>query len=254
MRANPACRSRRPCLQRARATRPDDRGAPGGGIADSGAHALRAAFHQPIAAARRRAPGAKRSPRSSSCRAVIDRTRSGRRPACSAFQFLRRGGCRRPGPRTSDARRAAGQRRAPLDGIPVGLKDVDRRRRPAPGPPRARCSRTLFRPMTRTVTGKLKEAGAICWGRLNLDEFAMGSSTEQLRLSQDRPAIPGTWSGRPVAPRAQRAAAACAAERSCQGARLRHAADRSGSRLLFARFPARPGSSPPMAPRLALWI
>ncbi|MDE3084796.1 MAG: Asp-tRNA(Asn)/Glu-tRNA(Gln) amidotransferase subunit GatA [Verrucomicrobiota bacterium] len=79
--------------------------------------------------------------------------------------------------RASDARRAAGQARGPLDGIPVGLKDVIA----VAGQPLTASSRMLANfvsPYDATVTKKLKDAGAICWGRLNLDEFAMGSSTE----------------------------------------------------------------------------
>ncbi|HOD47000.1 MAG TPA: Asp-tRNA(Asn)/Glu-tRNA(Gln) amidotransferase subunit GatA [Opitutaceae bacterium] len=79
--------------------------------------------------------------------------------------------------RASDARRAAGQARGPLDGIPVGLKDVIS----VAGQPLTASSKILANfvsPYDATVTLKLKDAGAVCWGRLNLDEFAMGSSTE----------------------------------------------------------------------------
>ena len=79
--------------------------------------------------------------------------------------------------RASDARRAAGQARGPLDGIPVGLKDVIS----VAGQPLTASSKILgnfVSPYDATVTLKLKDAGAVCWGRLNLDEFAMGSSTE----------------------------------------------------------------------------
>jgi len=79
--------------------------------------------------------------------------------------------------RASDARRAAGQTRGPLDGIPVGLKDVIS----VAGQPLTASSKILANfvsPYDATVTLKLKDAGAVCWGRLNLDEFAMGSSTE----------------------------------------------------------------------------
>jgi aspartyl-tRNA(Asn)/glutamyl-tRNA(Gln) amidotransferase subunit A len=77
----------------------------------------------------------------------------------------------------SDARRAAGAARGPLDGIPIGMKDAIA----VAGQPLTASSRMLagfVSPYDATVTRRLKEAGAICWGRLNLDEFAMGSSTE----------------------------------------------------------------------------
>jgi aspartyl-tRNA(Asn)/glutamyl-tRNA(Gln) amidotransferase subunit A len=79
--------------------------------------------------------------------------------------------------RASDARRAEGRALGPLDGIPVGLKDVIA----VDGQPLTASSRMLERfvsPYDATVTRRLKDAGAVLWGRLNLDEFAMGSSTE----------------------------------------------------------------------------
>ncbi len=77
----------------------------------------------------------------------------------------------------SDERRAAGKARGPLEGIPVGLKDVIS----VAGQPLTASSKMLANfvsPYDATVTQKLKNAGAVLWGRLNLDEFAMGSSTE----------------------------------------------------------------------------
>lgn len=77
----------------------------------------------------------------------------------------------------SDARRAAGNARGPLEGIPIGLKDVIS----VAGQPLTASSKMLenfVSPYDATVTTKLKEAGAVIYGRLNCDEFAMGSSTE----------------------------------------------------------------------------
>jgi aspartyl-tRNA(Asn)/glutamyl-tRNA(Gln) amidotransferase subunit A len=77
----------------------------------------------------------------------------------------------------SDARRATGQARGALDGIPIGIKDVIA----VEGQPLTASSKMLANfvsPYDATVTTKLKNAGAVIWGRLNLDEFAMGSSTE----------------------------------------------------------------------------
>jgi aspartyl-tRNA(Asn)/glutamyl-tRNA(Gln) amidotransferase subunit A len=101
--------------------------------------------------------------------------------------------------RASDARRATGQDRGPLDGIPIGIKDVIA----VEGQPLTASSKMLANfvsPYDATVTTKLKKSGAVCWGRLNLDEFAMGSSTENSAFHTtsnpyDLERVPGGSSG-----------------------------------------------------------
>ena len=98
----------------------------------------------------------------------------------------------------ADARLRAGDA-APLTGIPIGVKDLLSTR----GVPTTAASRMLdgFTPIVdSTVVAKLREAGAVFVGKTNLDEFAMGSSTEHSAFGQthnpwDLERVPGGSSG-----------------------------------------------------------
>jgi aspartyl-tRNA(Asn)/glutamyl-tRNA(Gln) amidotransferase subunit A len=77
----------------------------------------------------------------------------------------------------ADSRIRAGAARSPLDGIPVAIKDNLIQL----GEPCECASRILegfVAPYQSTAVGRLCEAGAVVIGRTNMDEFAMGSSTE----------------------------------------------------------------------------
>ena len=76
-----------------------------------------------------------------------------------------------------DARRAKGEKLSPIAGIPLALKDVLAQK----GVPTTAGSKILqgWRPpYDSTVVSKLKSAGVVIMGKTNMDEFAMGSSTE----------------------------------------------------------------------------
>jgi aspartyl-tRNA(Asn)/glutamyl-tRNA(Gln) amidotransferase subunit A len=87
----------------------------------------------------------------------------------------------------------------PLGGIPVAIKDVIN----VQGDPCTCASKILSgytAPYDATVITKLRDAGAVLMGRTNMDEFAMGSSTENsswgvTRNPWDLDRIPGGSSG-----------------------------------------------------------
>src|SRR5437764_647257 len=87
----------------------------------------------------------------------------------------------------------------PLGGIPIAIKDIIN----VMGQPCTCASKILhgYRgPYNATVIEKLRAAGAIPFGKTNLDEFAMGSSTENSALKSTRnpwdlSRVPGGSSG-----------------------------------------------------------
>jgi len=96
-------------------------------------------------------------------------------------------------------RRRAGGAGGPLLGVPIAHKDIFVTR----GQPTTAGSRMLagyLSPFDATVVARLAEAGTVTLGKLNCDEFAMGSSTENsayhlTRNPWDESRVPGGSSG-----------------------------------------------------------
>ncbi len=139
---------------------------------------------------------------------AIDRTE----PAVSAFNEV----CRERAldqAQDRDAQRQRGEAMGPLGGVPVAIKD-----NLCTDWGRTTCSSKILKdfhaPYTATAVAKLIRAGAVILGKTNLDEFAMGSSTENSGLRAtanpwDLQCVPGGSSG---------GSAAAVASRECVAA------------------------------------
>ncbi|HEX3313661.1 MAG TPA: amidase, partial [Gemmataceae bacterium] len=121
-----------------------------------------------------------------------------REPAVGAFLRLDRDDILAQA-RAVDAKRARGEPMGPLAGVPVAIKDVLCTR----GQVTTAGSKMLadfIPPYDATAIAKLRAADAVLFGKTNMDEFAMGSSTENSAYKTtknpwDTTRIPGGSSG-----------------------------------------------------------
>ncbi len=105
-------------------------------------------------------------------------------PTLNAFLHVDREGALAAA-RAIDERIAAGEQMGPLAGVPIGVKDnfctVD-----MPTTCGSRMLEGWVPPYDSTVVSRLREAGLVIVGKTNMDEFAMGSSTETSAFGPSR--------------------------------------------------------------------
>ena len=98
-----------------------------------------------------------------------------------------------------DVRRASGEKLSPLAGVPIAIKDV-LATNDMPSTSGSKILEGWLPPYDATVVRKLREADLVPLGKTNMDEFAMGSSTEHsaygpTRNPWDLERIPGGSGG-----------------------------------------------------------
>ncbi|HVY39041.1 MAG TPA: Asp-tRNA(Asn)/Glu-tRNA(Gln) amidotransferase subunit GatA [Polyangia bacterium] len=112
-----------------------------------------------------------------------------------------------------DATIKAGRDPGPLAGVPLGIKDIF-----CTKGVETTCASKILRgfvpPYESTVTARLAAAGAVALGKLNMDEFAMGSSTENSSVKPAR----NPWSTAHVPGGSSGGSAAAVAASLCAGA------------------------------------